>query len=353
MEAGDAVDNRLHNLERKLLDNFQHGVPIVARPFAAMAERVGSNESGVITALQRLKGAGIISRVGPVFRPHRVGCSTLAAMAVPKPLLEEVAALVSAYPEVNHNYEREHRFNLWFVVTAADDVHLASVLEDIEARSGLTVISLPMLEAYHIDLGFPLRQDTHSAALAGAARTTTSERVRCPTSIRGSVDQHLVAAIQDGLPLVPRPFAAVGYAANLTEWQVCERIGEWLDDGTIGRLGIVVRHRELGYRANGMVVWDVPDDEVSALGARLSGYDFVTLCYRRRRSPPEWNYNLFCMIHGKNRPEVEARVHTLVSDAGLHDISRALLFSTRRFKQRGAHYVSSTAMVQKVMVNHG
>ncbi|MCK9531340.1 MAG: Lrp/AsnC family transcriptional regulator [Gammaproteobacteria bacterium] len=351
MEASDA-DNRLHNVERKLLDTFQHGVPVVARPFAAMAERVGSSESAVITALQRLKGAGIISRVGPVFRPHRVGCSTLAAMAVPETLLEEVAALVSAYAEVNHNYEREHRFNLWFVVTAADEAHLATVLEDIEARSGLTVISLPMLEAYHIDLGFPLRQGSHSATL-GALRATADGRVRCPTAIRGPVDQRLVAAVQDGLPLVPRPYAAVGYAANMTEWQVCERIGEWLNDGTIARLGIVVRHHELGYHANGMVVWDVPDNEVSALGARFSGYDFVTLCYRRRRSPPDWNYNLFCMIHGKSRHEVEARVEALVADCGLHDVPHALLFSTRRFKQRGARYINSTTTLGKAVANHG
>lgn len=352
MNANDADDTRLHPLERQLLDTFQRGLPVVTRPFAAMAERLGSNESSVITALQRLKGLGIISRVGPVFRPHRVGCSTLAAMAVPEGVLDEVATLVSGYAEVNHNYEREHRFNLWFVVTAADAVHLTAVLEDIEARAGLSVISLPMLEAYHIDLGFPLRQ-SHGVVPSATLRVAGAEKVRCPASIRGPADQSLVAAIQNGLPLVPRPYAAVGYAANMMEWQVCERIGEWLNDGTIGRFGIVVRHRELGYRANGMLVWDIPDSEVSALGVRLSRYDFVTLCYQRRRSPPEWPYNLFCMIHGKNRSEVEERVQTLVADCGLQDIPRALLFSTRRFKQRGARYVTTTATPGKAMVNHG
>ncbi|KAA3629513.1 MAG: Lrp/AsnC family transcriptional regulator [Proteobacteria bacterium] len=144
-------------LERRLLDEFQQEFPLSPRPFAEMAERLGVSEAEVVETLKSLKERGALSRVGPVFRPKRVGASTLAAMAVPPEYLEEVAGLVSALPEVNHNYEREHRFNLWFVVTAEDAAHLEAVLDGIAEETGIPVLPLPMEEDFHIDLGFRLK----------------------------------------------------------------------------------------------------------------------------------------------------------------------------------------------------
>lgn len=149
--------NALSELEKRLLNDFQHDFPVTPRPYADIAERLGVTEDEVLAALQELRARGAVSRVGAVFRPNRVGVSTLAALAAPEGQLEEVAALVSACPEVNHNYEREHRFNLWFVVTAGDEQRLREVLADIERRTGLEVLYLPMLEDYHIDLGFDLK----------------------------------------------------------------------------------------------------------------------------------------------------------------------------------------------------
>jgi DNA-binding Lrp family transcriptional regulator len=148
---------RLDALDRRLLDDFQSGIPLAPRPFALMAEQLGVTETEVIARLQRLTEAGAVSRVGPVFRPRQVGASTLAAMAVPPERLAEVATLVNGFPEVNHNYEREHDFNLWFVLTAPDQTRLERVLDEIGRRAGLPVLDLPMLAEYHIDLGFPLQ----------------------------------------------------------------------------------------------------------------------------------------------------------------------------------------------------
>ena len=148
----------LDTLDKRLLDDFQQDFPVCSRPFAAMAERVGSDEETVIARLANLEERGCLSRVGPVFRPGALGASTLAAMAVPADRLQAVADMVSAYVEVNHNYEREHEFNLWFVVTARDEQAVAGVLADIRRRSDLPVMDLPMLEEFHIDLGFPLWQ---------------------------------------------------------------------------------------------------------------------------------------------------------------------------------------------------
>ncbi|MGB4334404.1 MAG: AsnC family transcriptional regulator [Chromatiaceae bacterium] len=155
--TGTPLLERLDALDRRLLDDFQSGIPLAPRPFALMAEQLGVAEAEVIARLQCLTEAGAVSRVGPVFRPRQVGASTLAAMAVPPERLAEVATLVNGFPEVNHNYEREHDFNLWFVLTAPDQTRLERVLDEIGRRAGLPVLDLPMLAEYHIDLGFPLQ----------------------------------------------------------------------------------------------------------------------------------------------------------------------------------------------------
>jgi DNA-binding Lrp family transcriptional regulator len=143
-------------LEKRILDEFQRDLPLSPMPYAAMAEQLGVSEEDVLRTLESLQRRGVVSRVGAVFRPKRLGASALAAMTVPQERMEEVAALVNGYREVNHNYEREHPFNLWFVVTAHDERRLAEVLEDIARRTGLAVMDLPLVEDYHIDLGFRL-----------------------------------------------------------------------------------------------------------------------------------------------------------------------------------------------------
>lgn len=143
--------------DRRLLNDFQHEFPLTPTPYADMARELGVTEDEVIARLRELKQAGTISRVGAVVRPNTIGVSTLAAMAVPPEELESVAALVNGYAEVNHNYEREHRLNLWFVATAPDAARLQAVLDDIAARTRYEVLSFPLVEDYHIDLGFDLK----------------------------------------------------------------------------------------------------------------------------------------------------------------------------------------------------
>ena len=143
-------------LERRLLDEFQRDFPLEPAPFVEMGARLDVSEAEVIDALANLEARGFVSRVGPVFAPRRLGHSLLAALAVPAARLEWVAALVNTHPEVNHNYEREHDYNLWFVVTGDDESRVERVLDEIEQRTGLSALRLPLERAYHIDLGFPL-----------------------------------------------------------------------------------------------------------------------------------------------------------------------------------------------------
>jgi DNA-binding Lrp family transcriptional regulator len=152
-----------------------------------------------------------------------------------------------------------------------------------------------------------------------------------------------LAEIQDGLPLEPAPYAAVARRLGITEAAVIERLGELKTAGLVRRFGVVVRHHELGYRANAMVVWDIADEAVRAAGGRLAELPFVTLCYRRPRRPPDWPYNLFTMIHGRDRRAVEALVDEAATATGLEAVPREVLFSRRRFKQRGACYAAPVA----------
>ena len=152
------------------------------------------------------------------------------------------------------------------------------------------------------------------------------------------LDLDLLAALQDGLPLVDRPYARIAAELGVGEDDVLERLAVLQDNGTVSRFGVVVSHRELGYRANAMVVWDVPDERVDECGRCLAALPFVTLSYRRPRRLPDWPYNLFCMIHGRDRSQVLAEVEAATREAGLGGRKRAVLFSRRCFKQRGARY---------------
>ena len=309
-----------------LVNPWQRGFPLEPRPFREIGGKAGLSEHEAIARLERLRQQGVIDRVGPVFRPNTVGASVLAAMAVPQERLAAVAELVSAQPGVNHNYEREHRYNLWFVVTGSTPAEIERTLSRVEQAAGLPALRLPLLEQFHADLGFDL--DT------GAAPRDDAPQVFPGLS---ADERRLVGAVAAGLPLVPAPYAAVATEIGRTENEVIACLARMLADGRIRRIGAVVRHRRLGYEANAMVVWDVPDGEAAAFGRALAGDPAVTLCYRRSRVAPQWPYNVYCMVHGQHRSRVlyEVKRLTLLHAPGY---PRSVLFSKRCFAQRAARY---------------
>lgn len=317
-------------LDFHLLNDFQHDFPLCPAPFAELASRLGVAEKVVLGRLESLRRDGKISRVGAVFAPKRIGASTLAAMAVPPEKLDAVAAAVNRFPEVNHNYEREHRYNLWFVVTAASEGRLQATLGAIEQAAGYPLMPLPLLEEFHIDLGFSLN--------GGPKKNVVAATPVAPAQPIGEIERRLISALQEGLPMFIRPFQLIAGRVGTSEAEVLGRIQRWLEDGAIKRFGVVVRHHELGFRANAMLVHDIPDERVSEIGRALAEEQAVTLCYRRPRCLPEWPYNLFCMIHGRERGEVEATIAELRQRHGLENCAHETLFSLTRFKQNGARY---------------
>lgn len=314
----------------ELLNRFQRAFPLSQRPFRDIARALGREEQPLLDALRRLQEQGQVSRVGAVFAANALGASTLAALAVPPAQLETAAQLVNTYPEANHNYQREHRFNLWFVLTAASQARLQTVLAELEEATALPLLHLPLLEQFHIDLAFDLRDGT---------RQTAPKPIPLQALPLDALDVRILTVLQPGLPLVPEPYQALAAAVDSCATEVLERLQRYVQHGIIKRFGIIVRHRQLGFRANAMLVFDIPDDEVGRIGQRLAQCSAVNLCYRRPRRLPHWRYNLFCMVHGRERRQVLELIQQMRNQQGLSAYPHAVLFSQRCFRQRGAYYL--------------
>lgn len=159
----------------------------------------------------------------------------------------------------------------------------------------------------------------------------------------------LLCELEDGLPLVPQPYKEIGQRLGMSETQVIDSLKSLINSGVIKRFGAVVRHREFGFVANAMVVWNIDDNEVSDVAQRMAEFPFVTLCYQRPRRLPDWPYNLFCMIHGRKRETVLDQVSELRSALNVAEENHDILFSRRRFKQRGARYAAPQNIIREAI----
>ncbi|PIF92354.1 DNA-binding Lrp family transcriptional regulator [Acidovorax sp. 62] len=336
-----------------LLNAWQRGFPLCDEPFAVVGAALGMPSAQVLQAYRQLAQEGALSRIGAVFAPGSGGASVLAAMAVPPDRLETVAAVVSAHPGVNHNYERENTYNLWFVLTGASEVQVEQAMVALEAATGLSALRLPMLQPYRIDLAFDLAAGLTAgtcigSVAVGSAALPASQAPHGPraaaTAVLADADWPLAALAEAGLPLVEQPYAAWAQALGTTAAQVQARLQQWVHTGVLSRFGVVVRHHELGFAANAMTVLDVPDAQVDAAGRALAAQPGVTLAYRRARATG-WPYNLYFMVHGAHRQAVEQVLASALERSGLAAVPRAVLFSRRRFKQTGGRRFGSATPV--------
>lgn len=150
-----------------------------------------------------------------------------------------------------------------------------------------------------------------------------------------SIDRKIIIATQAGLPMVPRPYEAIANDLDITSEEVMQRLEALKDNGVLRRIGVVPNHYALGYQANGMAVWDVDDEHVMELGQLIGNLDFVSHCYRRPRHLPDWPYNLFTMVHGRERPLVEQRVAEIAEMLGDALKQHKILYSSRILKKTG------------------
>ncbi|QIL79830.1 Lrp/AsnC family transcriptional regulator [Diaphorobacter sp. HDW4A] len=319
-----------------LLNQWQRDFPLVDEPFATIGETLGLRGRQVLDRYQRLQNLGAFSRIGGVFAPGAGGASLLAAMAVPPQMLERVAAIVSAQPGVNHNYEREHEINLWFVVTGRDAWEVEQQLQHIEAACGLRTLRLPMLRAFRIDTAFDLSITSHDQQ--------TSGRTRIAAEPIGMDEEPLAALVEQGLTLCERPFDAWTQHLGCGLDDIRAQLARWTDNGSLSRFGVVVRHHEVGFRANAMVVFQVPAHRIDACGDALAHFPGATLVYQRATAEG-WPFNLYCMVHGRDRLNVQQTIAAAIRHAVLDSVPSRTLFSRTRFKQTGARRFASHLQV--------
>ena len=335
----------MDDLDRAVIDALQDGMVVCERPFAAAAEALGVEEAVLIERLRGLLADGVLTRFGPMYDAERLGGAvTLAAMRVPAERLDTVAAAVNAFEEVAHNYEREHELNLWFVLATETPAATAPVLEAIASRTGYPVYDMPKLEEYYVGLKLHAGEGGHASGPA-------AREVRRPAAADApldATDRAIVTATQAGLPLVPRPCHAIAAELGLDPAEVMRRLQRMLDTGAIRRIAAVPNHYALGYRANGMSVWDVDDAEVAEAGRGVGALAFVSHCYLRPRHPPLWPYNLFAMVHGRSRTEVEAHVAGIAARLGGRHRAHDVLYSRRILKKTGLRLPSRTGVPDAV-----
>ncbi len=313
-------------IDRRLLDDWQRDLPVCERPFSVIAEELRIPEAEVIDRLARMKQAGRVTRVGATCAPNTVSASTLAAVAAPEKRIDAVAQIISAQDGVNHSYQREDDWNIWFVATGPDRDHVDATLASIRVLTGLEVLDLPLVRPFNVDLGFRMS--------GGPGKPPAPRPV--DVSVMRPGDRRILQQLTRGMPIRPRPFAALGDRLARPESEVMERIEALLEAGIITRLGVIVRHRALGWSANAMVAWDLTPEQVDEAGPALAALPGVTLCYERAPVAGVWPYRLFNMIHARSRNEAREVLDRARALPVLRDAPHKVLFSTRCFKQTGA-----------------
>lgn len=322
----------LNPLETSIVNQLQGGFPLDSQPFASAAAALGCSERALLQGLDGLLQRQVLTRFGPLYQIERMGgCFVLAALAVPPARFDEVAAAVNSLPAVAHNYQRTHKLNMWFVLAAASQAGISAACSAIELLTGLTVHAFPKQREYFVGMRFTVGGQAAVGQLS-AGRVNKGDSNTPPLD---EDDWRLIRATQAGLPLVEQPYRQLADSLQLPEDMVLARLGHMLEQGVIRRIGAVPNHYAIGYRANGMAVFDVADEQVDELGQQLGQLDCVSHCYRRPRHLPHWPYNLFAMVHSSSRRAVREQQGQLLQLLGPACRRHALLFSTRILKKSG------------------
>ena len=335
---GDDWRAAIDATDAAIIDDYQSGFPVAERPFRRVGEALGIGETEALERVERLREAGIFRRFGAVLNPPVIGSSTLAAVRAPEDRFQKIAEVVNGHRQVNHNYRRDHEWNMWFVITAGSLETRDRIVSEIEAETGCSVLVLPMLTDFYIDLEFPVVNGDRFARESVDSTTVDATRIsETAAADLSALDRRLVLEIQEGFPLSKTPYRDVAAAVDAPVEDVLSAIERLSADGCIKRIGCVVNHIVTGFDSNCMVVWDVPDDDLDALGEAVGELPYVTLCYHRPRRPEQgWEYNLFTMIHGRDSEAVDGKIDELAAEHLPFGHER--LYSTETLKQTGARY---------------
>ncbi len=314
-------------LREKLLKEVQSHIPIVDRPFKAVADRLGVDEKTVLETLKKLKEERVIRQISPIYDTKSVGYdSSLVAFKVNPESIEDVASFVSKHPGVSHNYERENEFNLWFTIAVPPDGQL-SLDETVALMADITGVKeyviLRTVKTFKIgvklDYGNLDEREEVKVSTKNVQRTLSED------------EKKIIYVTQKDIPLVSRPFEVLAEKVNLSEEKLIEKMNSLREEGIMRRFSAILYHRKAGFKANGMAVWKVPEDRIDEVGTHLASFKSVSHCYQRTTNDL-WEFNLFSMIHGRTREEVISFIERVGEEMGIRNYK--VLFSTREFKKR-------------------
>jgi DNA-binding Lrp family transcriptional regulator len=324
------MDAATETLDGRLLNRIQEDVPLVSRPFEALGHWLGTDEDDVIARLERLEEAHVVRQISGIFDTRTLGYkSSLVAMSTTPEDELHAAKVLNAHPGVTHNYKRNHAFNLWFTLAVPPASSLEETVSALheEARAISTRI-LPTLRLFKIGVTLDmtgLEDPTRRTAPAYGE----ANRPATPPPLSAE-DIAAIRSLQEDMPLVGRPYAAMAEREGLSEAALFERAAIMRERGQMRRVAAVLYHRKAGFRANGMAVWRVPPEEVERVGAQMAQFASVSHCYQRPIYP-DWPYNVFSMIHARSTEECQTVVEALARETGVSD--HITLYSSTEFKK--------------------
>jgi DNA-binding Lrp family transcriptional regulator len=323
----------LDELDKKLLNDIQWVFPLVDRPFLEIGSKHGISEQEVMRRIGALKQIGLIRQINAIFDTRRLGYkSALVAFSVRPERLDYVADEVNKHPGVSHNYERNHVYNMWFTLAVPPGADMKKDLDTMASLDGVIKYRLlPTLKLYKIGVKLDMVNDDPE-------KPDPSEEVKQLNPDKFELterDKDFVRELQKDLQVIPEPFHRPAEMLGIDTKELFSKAQEYMRSGVMRRFAAILRHRDAGFVANGMVVWNVPADIVDSVGFKLAEFSQVSHCYRRPVYP-DWPYNVFSMIHARTLEAAEKMAVQMSKVIGVSDYR--ILFSSREFKKERVKY---------------
>ena len=327
-------------IDRKLLNLIQSKFPMMDRPYLDLAEELEISEEEVISRLDELKRQNVVRQVSAIFDTRRLGYkTTLVAFAYEPDQLNEGALFINRHPGVSHNYAREGSYyNLWFTLAVPPDGDLQETVEWMAQETGaLNFRVMPTIRFFKIGVNFDMVQQRSAAH--NYSPDNIGERTPAPDWNQAQpvseFDKVVIRELQEDLPLVPRPFDAMAERLGMDTAQLFALADEFQERKIMRRFSAVLHHRRSGFRANAMVVWQVPPERAEEVGMAMAQHSAVTHCYERPTFP-DWPYSHFSMIHATTQEECEEIAREISEATQVTD--NLLLYSTREYKKTRVRY---------------
>ena len=323
----------MDNLDKEILNEIQWTFPLVTRPFDAIAKKFDTTSEIVKERLNNLKEIGVLRQLSAIFDTRKLGyTSSLVAMEIESDKLEYVASQINRHPGVSHNYERDHQFNLWFTLAVPPGTDLNTELDKFNVLKGIKKVRmLPTLQLFKIGVKLDMVEEKKHEI----APTEEKKEIKNIKFEPTEQDKDFIRELQKDMDIIDEPFVNAANNLGLSEDELFEKLKQYEDIGVMRRFAAILRHRQIGYTANGMIVWKVPEDKISKVGEKLGAFPQVSHCYERP-TYPDWPYNVFSMIHCKTHDEAYDVAKTIQDQIHVDDYD--ILFSTREFKKTRVEY---------------